>query len=76
MTKLLPRDDLLEIAHQHVGLGRGGQGEAAEEREQRRGGERAGGAEEAAPRGRQAVRRRWRAALIPQPRRTHGLGDS
>ena len=60
------------------------------------GGERPGGADEAAPRagetrrrsgggyglrrgtaapaGRQAVRRRWRAALLPRPRRRHGLG--
>ena len=35
-------------------LGRGGEGERADEREQRRGGERAGGAEEPAPRAAQA----------------------
>ena len=28
----------------------------------------------AAPAGRRAVRRRWRAALLPLPRRSHGLG--
>ena len=28
----------------------------------------------AAPAGRQSVRRRWRAALLPRPRRSHGLG--
>ena len=40
----------LEIAHQHVGLGGGGECEGAGEREQGRYGERAGGAGEAAPR--------------------------
>ena len=43
---------LPDIAHQHAGLrlGCGGEGECAEEREQRRGGERPPGADEAAPR--------------------------
>ena len=48
-------DRLHQVAHQHLGLGRGGQGERADEREQRRGGQRAGGAEEAPPRAVEAL---------------------
>ncbi len=87
------------IARQHVVPGQGRQGERGEEAEERPGGQRPGGAEEAAPRdthtreagqsagggnnslagegtaaraGRQALRRRWRAALFPRSRRSHG----
>ena len=50
--------NFVEIAHQHFGLDLRRQGEAAGKHEQRRGGERPGGADKAAPRQTQARRAR------------------